>query len=62
MEAHLSSTVENGLLDSLNFRPLGSSANYVLETRTVRYFAEDSGTFGPNVCMIRFRLVDQGSW
>ena len=62
MEAHLSSHVEDGLLESLNFKPPGSSANYVLETRKVRYFAEASDTFGPNSRVIRFRLVDQGFW
>ena len=62
MEAHLSSHVEDGLLESLNFKPPGASANYVLETRKVRYFAEASDTFGPNSRVIRFRLVDQGFW
>ena len=62
MEAHLSSSVSDQLLESLNFRPPGSSANYVLETRKVRYFAEASDTFGPNSRVIRFRLVDQGFW
>ena len=62
MEAHLSSHVEDGLLESLNFKPPGASANYVLETRKVRFFAEASDTFGPNSRVIRFRLVDQGFW
>ena len=62
MEAHLSSQVSDGLLDSLNFKPPGNSANYVLETRKVRFFAEASDTFGPNSRVIRFRLVDQGFW
>ena len=63
MEAHLSSHVEDGLLDSLNFKPPGNSANYVLETRKVRFFAEASDTFGPTSSrVIRFRLVDQGFW
>ena len=62
MEAHLSSTVEDGLLESLNFKPSGSSAQYVLETRKVRFFAEASDRFGPNSRVIRFRLVDQGFW
>ena len=62
MEAHLSSSVSDQLLESLNFRPPGSSANYVLETRKVRFFAEASDTFGPNSRVIRFRLVDQGFW
>ena len=62
MEAHLSSTVEDGLLESLNFKPSGQSAQYVLETRKVRFFAEASDRFGPNSRVIRFRLVDQGFW
>ena len=62
MEAHLSATVEDGLLDSLSYRPGGNSANYVLETRKLRFFAEASDTFGPNSRVIRFRLVDQGFW
>ena len=62
MEAHLSSHVEDGLLESLNFKPPGNSASYVLETRKVRMFAEASDTFGPNSRVIRFRLVDQGFW
>ena len=62
MEAHLSSTVEDGLLDSLSYRPGGNSASYVLETRKVRMFAESSDTFGPNSRVIRFRLVDQAFW
>ena len=62
MEAHLASHVEDGLLESLNFKPLGSSANYVLETRKACYFAEASHTFGHNSRVIRFRLVDQGVW
>ena len=62
MEAHLSSTQSDQLLESLNFRPPGNSANYVLETRKVWFFAEASDTFGPNSRVIRFRLVDQGFW
>ena len=62
MEAHLSSTVEDGLLESLNFRPSGNSAQYVLESRKIRFFAESSDRFGPNSRVIRFRLVDQGFW
>ena len=62
MEEHLSATVEDGLLDSLSYRPGGNSASYVLETRKVRFFAEASDTFGPNSRVIRFRLVDQGFW
>lgn len=62
MEAHLSSTVEDGLLESLNFRPSGQSAAYVLESRQVRFFAEASDRLGPNSRVIRFRLVDQGFW
>jgi len=62
MEAHLSSHVEDGLLESLNFKPPGASAAYVLETRKVRFFAEASDTFGPNSRVIRFRLVDQAFW
>ena len=62
MEAHLSSTVEDGLLESLNFKPSGNSAQYVLETRKVRFFAEASDRFGPNSRVVRFRLVDQGFW
>ena len=62
MEAHLSGHVEEGLLESLNFKPPGSSANYVLETRKVQFFGEASETFGPNSCVIRFRLVNQGFW
>ena len=62
MEAHLSSTVEDGLLESLNFRPSGNSAQYVLESRKVRFFAEASDRFGPNSRVIRFRLVDTGFW
>ena len=60
MEAHLSSQVEDGLLESLNFRPSGNSAQYVLESRKVRFFAEASDRFGPNSRVIRFRLVDSG--
>ena len=62
MEAHLSSAVEDGLLESLNFRPSGNSAQYVLESRKVRFFAEASARFDPNSRVIRFRLVDQGFW
>ena len=62
MEATLSSTVSDGLLESLNYRPSGNSAQYVLESRKVRFFAESSDRFGPNSRVIRFRLVDQGFW
>ena len=62
MEAHLSSMVEDGLLESLNFKPPGNSANYVLESRKVKFFAEASDTFSVNSRVIRFRLVDQGFW
>ena len=62
MEAHLSSHVEDGLLVSLNFKPPGASANYVLETRKVWFCAEASDTFGPNSRVIRFGLVDQNFW
>ena len=62
MEAHLSSTVEDGLLESFNFRPSGNSGQYVLESRKVKFFAEASDRFGPNSRVIRFRLVDQGFW
>ena len=63
MEAHLSSHVEDGLLESLNFRPSGNSANYVLESKKVKFFAEASDRFSPTTSrVIRFRLVDQGFW
>ena len=62
MEAHLSSHSEDGLLESLNFKPPGNSAQYVLETRKVRFFAEASDRFGPNARTMRFRIVDQGCW
>ena len=62
MEAHLSSSVQDGLLESLNFRPPGNSAGYVLESRKVKFFAESSDTFSVNSRVIRFRLVDQGFW
>ena len=63
MEAHLSSHVEDGLLESLNFKPPGNSANYVLETKKVKFFAEASDRFSPTTSrVIRFRLVDQGFW
>ena len=62
MEAHLSSTVEDGLLESLNFRPSGNSAQYVLASRRVKFFAEASDRFGPNSRVIRFRIVDQAFW
>ena len=58
----MSSTTSDGLLESLNNRPGGQSAQYVLETRKVRFFAEASDRFGPNSRVIRFRLVDQGFW
>ena len=60
MEAHLSTHTEDGLLDSLNFRPPGNSANYVIETRKVKFFAEASDRFSTNSRVLRFRLVDQG--
>ena len=58
----MSATVQDGLLESLNFRPSSNSAQYVLETRKVRFFAEASDRFGANSRVIRFRLVDQGFW
>ena len=60
MEAALSSTVEDGLLESLNFKPSGQSAQYVLETRKVRFFADASDRFGPNSRVLRFRILDSG--
>jgi len=62
MEAHSSSTVEDGLLDSLNFKPSGQSAQYVLQSRKVKIFAEASDTFGINSRVIRFRLTEQDFW
>ena len=62
MEAHLSSTVESGLLDALSFRPGGHSADYVLQSRQVKIFAEASDTFGINSRVIRFRLTEQDFW
>ena len=59
MEAHLSSTVEDGLLDALNFKPSGNSAEYILESEKVKYAAESSNTFGPvSSRVIRFRITD----
>ena len=62
MEATLSSTVSDGLLESLNYSPSGNSAAYVLESRKVRFQAESGDRFSPNARVIRFRLVDQGFW
>ena len=62
MEATLSSTVSDGLLESLNYSPSGNSTIYVLETRKVRLQAESGDRFSPNARVIRFRLVDQGFW
>ena len=58
----MSSTIQDGLLESLNFNPSGNSAQYVLESRKVQFFAEASDRFGPNSRVIRFRVVDQGFW
>ena len=60
MEATLSSTVEDGLLESLSYRPSGNSAQYVLESRKVRFQAESGDRFSSNARVIRFRIVDQG--
>ena len=62
MEAHLSSTVEDGLLESLNFKPGGQSASYVVQSRKVKVFAEASDTFGLNSRVIRFRIAEQDFW
>ena len=62
MEATLSSTVEDGLLESPNFRPSGNSAQYVLASRRVKFFAKASDKLGPNTRVIRFRIVDQALW
>ena len=62
MEARLTSTVEDGILDALNFKPSGNSAQYVLGSKRVKFFAEASDTFSLNSRVIRFRLVDQGFW
>jgi hypothetical protein len=58
----LTSHVEDGLLESLNFQLPGNNANYVLETRKVRFFAESSDQFSMNSRVIRFKIVDQGFW
>ena len=58
MEAHLSSSVEDGLLDSLNFKPGGNSANYVIQTLKSKFYAESGDRFSQNARVIRFRIVD----
>ena len=59
MEAHITSGIEDHLIDGLQFKAGGGTAQYVLNSRFVRYFAESGNRFDPNSSrVIRFRLAD----
>ena len=59
MEAHITSGIEDHLIDGLQFKAGSGTAAYVLNSRFVRYFAESGNRFDSNSSrVIRFRLAD----
>ena len=59
MEAHITSGIEDHLIDGLQFKAASGTAQYVLNSRCVRYFAESGNRFDANSSrVIRFRLAD----
>ena len=45
MEAHITSGIEDHLIDGLQFKAGSGTAQYVLNSRFVRYFAESGNRF-----------------
>ena len=59
MEAHVTSGIEDHVIDGLQFKASHGTAAYVLNSRFVRYFAESGNRFDSNSSrVIRFRLAD----
>ena len=59
MEAHITSGIEDHLIDGLQFKAGSGTAQYVLNSRFVRYFAESGNRFDSSSSrVIRFRLAD----
>ena len=60
MEAHVTSGIEDHLIDGLSFKASSGTASYVLNSRFVRFFAESGNRFDANSSrVLRFRLTDQ---
>ena len=60
MEGHITSGIEDHLIDGLSFKASSGTTSYVLNSRFVRFFAESGDRFSPDSSrVIRFRLTDQ---
>ena len=60
MEGHITSGIEDHLIDGLSFKASSGTSSYVLNRRFVRFFAESGDRFSPDSSrVIRFRLTDQ---
>ena len=61
MEGHITSGIEDHLIDGLSFKASSGTSSYVLNSRFVRFFFAESGDrFSPDSSrVIRFRLTDQ---
>ena len=59
MEAHITSGIDDHLIDGLQLKAGNGTAAYVLSSQFVRYFAESGNRFDSNSSrVIRFRLAD----
>ena len=59
MEGHITSGIEDHLIDGLQFSAGSGTAAYVINNRFVCYFAKSGNRFDPNSSrVIRFRLAD----
>ena len=59
MEAHITSGIEDHLIDGLQFKAGSGTAAYVLNSRFVRYFAESGNRFDSSSSRVfRFRLAE----
>ena len=59
MEGHITSSVSDHLISGLDFRAGSGSANYVQQSRFVRFQAESGNKFSSTSSrVIRFRLSD----
>ena len=59
MEGHITSGIQDHLIDGLSFKASSGTSSYVLNSKYVRFFAESGDRFSPDSSrVIRFRLTD----
>ena len=60
MEGHITSGIEDHLIEGLSFKASSGTTSYVLNSRFVRFFAESGNRFSADSSkVLRFRLTDQ---